>query len=85
MLLEKFKDKAAMVTRAAAEALTMMHRYCFTLGDVAEDIAAALAHQNPKVRTRRAWVCCALCLALRRDVRCGREDNSRAWAAALAV
>lgn len=38
-----------MVTRAAGEALTSMHRYCFTLGDVAEDIAAALAHQNPKV------------------------------------
>jgi cytoskeleton-associated protein 5 len=39
-----------VVTRAAAEALGLMHRYCFALGDVAEDVAAALGHQNPKVK-----------------------------------
>ena len=50
VLLEKFKDKAAVVTRAAAEALDMMSLYSFTLPDVAEDVAAALAHQNPKVK-----------------------------------
>ena len=54
MLLEKFKDKAAVVTRAAADALGNMHRYCFALADVAEDIAVALAHQNPKARLARA-------------------------------
>jgi hypothetical protein len=52
VLLEKFKDKAAVVTRAAAEALGLMHRHCFGLADVAEDVAAALGHQNPKVRRR---------------------------------
>lgn len=50
VLLEKFKDKAAVVTRAAAEALDMMHLYSFALPDVAEDVTAALAHQNPKVK-----------------------------------
>lgn len=50
MLLEKFKDKASVVNKAAMEALQAMARYCFGLADVAEDIAAALAHQNPKVK-----------------------------------
>lgn len=50
VLLEKFKDKAAVVNKAATEALQSMARYCFALADVAEDIAAALAHQNPKVK-----------------------------------
>lgn len=50
VLLEKFKDKASVVNKAATEALQAMARYCFALADVAEDIAAALAHQNPKVK-----------------------------------
>lgn len=50
MLLEKFKDKASVVNKAANEALLAMARYCFTLADVAEDIAAALVHQHPKVK-----------------------------------
>ena len=39
-----------MVTKAAMEALGQMHRYCFALGDVAEDVVAGLTHQNPKVK-----------------------------------
>lgn len=50
VLLEKFKDKSAVVTRAAAEALDMMSLYSFTLPDVSEDVAAALVHQNPKLK-----------------------------------
>lgn len=50
VLLEKFKDKASVVNKAAMEALLAMARYCFALADIAEDIAAALAHQNPKVK-----------------------------------
>lgn len=50
MLLEKLKDKAAVVTKACLEALAQMQRYCFTLADVAEDVAVALVHQNPKVK-----------------------------------
>ncbi|WIA40847.1 hypothetical protein OEZ86_004518 [Tetradesmus obliquus] len=50
VILEKFKDKAAVVGKAAAEALDAMSRYSISLVDVAEDIAVALAHQNPKVK-----------------------------------
>lgn len=79
LLLDKLKDKAAVVVRAAGEALAAMHkcvgalsndsppsspsymcvssnsmpvscRYCFQIADVAEDVVAALGHQNPKVR-----------------------------------
>lgn len=57
VLLEKFKDKAAVVTRAAAEALDRMSLYSFTLPDVAEDVTAALTHQNPKVKESTAvWL-----------------------------
>lgn len=59
VLLEKFKDKSAVVTRAAAEALDMMSLYSFTLPDVAEDVVVALAHQNPKVKESTAtWLAC---------------------------
>ncbi|KAF6262791.1 armadillo-type protein [Scenedesmus sp. NREL 46B-D3] len=50
VVLEKFKDKAAVVGKAAAEALDAMARYSFSLVDVAEDVAAALGHQHPKVK-----------------------------------
>ena len=73
VLLEKFKDKAAVVTRAAGDALGLMHRYCFTLGDVAEEAAAALGHQNPKVRVAAGG---------RRGV--GLPPAGRAWQRALA-
>lgn len=36
VVLEKFKDKAAVVGKAAAEALDAMARYSFSLVDVAE-------------------------------------------------
>lgn len=36
VILEKFKDKAAVVGKAAAEALDAMAKYSFTLPDVAE-------------------------------------------------
>eukprot|EP00775_Hariotina_reticulata_P007310 gene7310-7523_t len=50
VLLEKFKDKASVVNKAAAEALGAMAKFSFSLADVAEDVSAALAHQNPKVK-----------------------------------
>ena len=43
VLLEKFKEKNSGVTRAASEALSVMHRYCWGLLDVAEDLAGACA------------------------------------------
>jgi hypothetical protein len=36
VVLEKFKDKATVVSKAAAEALEAMARYSFSLVDVAE-------------------------------------------------
>ena len=57
VLLEKFKDKAAVVNKAAAEALGAMAKYSFSLADVAEDASAALAHQNPKVGATKATPC----------------------------
>ena len=50
VLLDKLKEKNAGVTSACRDALDVMHRYCFSLADVAEDVVGALEHKNPKVR-----------------------------------
>jgi hypothetical protein len=42
VVLEKFKDKAAVVGKAAAEALDAMARYSFSLVDVAEVSSATV-------------------------------------------
>ena len=39
VLLEKFKEKNPAVGKAANESLTIMHKYCFSLLDVAETLA----------------------------------------------
>jgi hypothetical protein len=36
------------MSKAAEEGLRLLARHCFTLLDVAEDVAAALDHKNPK-------------------------------------
>ena len=38
VLFEKFKEKNAAVGKAAAEALAAMHKYCWGLLDVAENV-----------------------------------------------
>ena len=42
MLLEKLKEKNSAIGRAVSEALALMHKYCFALLDVAEDVIGAL-------------------------------------------
>lgn len=37
-----------MMSKAAEEGLRVLARHCFSLLDVAEDVAAALDHKNPK-------------------------------------
>ncbi len=39
VLLEKFKEKNAAVPKAASEALSLMHKHCWRLMDVSEDLA----------------------------------------------
>lgn len=38
VLLEKFKEKNPAVGKSANESLTVMHKYCFSLMDVAETL-----------------------------------------------
>lgn len=49
-LLERFKEKNQIMSKAADEALRTMAQYCFGIGDVTDDLVAALGHKNPKVR-----------------------------------
>lgn len=49
-VLERFKEKNTIMSKAADDALRTMAVHCYGIGDVADDIAAALAHKNPKVR-----------------------------------
>jgi hypothetical protein len=61
VVLEKFKDKAAVVGKAAAEALDAMARYSFSLVDVAEVRSITMLEQ-----------CAQLCTAhgMRLDTSC---------------
>ena len=47
-LLERFKEKNIVMAKASEESLRTLAQYCFTLVDVAEDVVAALGHNNPK-------------------------------------
>lgn len=47
-VLERFKEKNIVMSKAAEESLRTLAKYCFTLADVADDVAAALDHKNPK-------------------------------------
>lgn len=47
-VMERFKEKNTSMGKAADETLRTMARYCYTLSEVADDIAAALGHKNPK-------------------------------------
>lgn len=47
-MLERFKEKNIVMSKAAEDGLRTLAAHCFTLADVAEEVAAALAHKNPK-------------------------------------
>jgi hypothetical protein len=47
-LLERFKEKNIVMSKAAEESLRTLAQHCFTLGDVAEEVTKALGHNNPK-------------------------------------
>ena len=47
-VLERFKDKNIMMSKAGEEALRAMATHCYSLADVADDLAAAMEHKNPK-------------------------------------
>lgn len=49
-IIERFKEKHPGMSRAADESLRAMGKHCYSVTDVQEDLAAALAHKNPKVR-----------------------------------
>lgn len=53
-LLERFKEKNIVMSKASEESLRTLAQYCFTLADVAEDVTAALDHKNPKVKRETA-------------------------------
>ncbi|GLC42611.1 hypothetical protein PLESTB_001118900 [Pleodorina starrii] len=50
LLLEKFKEKNSNVGNAVATALTFMHKYCWSLQEVVEELTEAMGHANPKVK-----------------------------------
>jgi hypothetical protein len=64
-ILERFKEKNIVMSKAAEESLRMLALHCFTLLDVAEEVAAALDHKNPKGEPLAcvALLCVALFLA----------------------
>ena len=47
-LLERFKEKNIVMSKAAEEGLRTLAQHCFTLADVAEEVTKALGHNNPK-------------------------------------
>ncbi|PNH12606.1 Protein MOR1 [Tetrabaena socialis] len=49
-LLEKLKEKNSNVGNAVTGTLTFMHKYCWSLLDVQEDLTEAMGHANPKVK-----------------------------------
>ena len=61
-VLERFKDKNIMMSKAGEDALRAMATHCYSLADVADDLAAAMEHKNPK--SERSGRCGGLRLAL---------------------
>ncbi|PRW20522.1 microtubule associated isoform A [Chlorella sorokiniana] len=53
-LLERFKEKNIVMSKSSEESLRTLAQHCVTLADVAEDVAAALDHKNPKVKRETA-------------------------------
>lgn len=53
-LLERFKEKNIVMSKSSEESLRALAQHCVTLADVAEDVAAALDHKNPKVKRETA-------------------------------
>ncbi|GMH42322.1 hypothetical protein BSKO_10241 [Bryopsis sp. KO-2023] len=57
VLLGKFKEKNPVVNRMVPEALELLHKHCFVLMDVIEDVLATLEINNPKIRgDTLAWL-----------------------------
>jgi len=54
VMLEKYKDPKASINTAVTGTLRQIHTYCLTLTDLAEDLGAALAHKNPKIKEATA-------------------------------
>ena len=54
-LLERFKEKNIVMSKAVEESLRTLAKHCFTLADVTDDVAAALDHKNPKGECLRSW------------------------------
>jgi len=50
VLLERLKEKNIVMSKAAVEALYSLSKFCYSLSDVAEELATAMAHKNPKAR-----------------------------------
>ena len=50
-VLERFKEKNTIMSKAADDALRTMAKHCYALTDVADDLAAAMSHKNPKGNT----------------------------------
>ena len=55
-VLERFKEKNTIMSKAADEALRAMSKYCYNLPDVADELVAALSHKNPKGERERKKV-----------------------------
>ncbi|KAG2491479.1 hypothetical protein HYH03_010264 [Edaphochlamys debaryana] len=50
LLFEKLKEKNTNVGIAVNTALSYMHKYCWQLLDIVEDLTEAMGHANPKVK-----------------------------------
>ena len=48
VILERFKEKNIVMSKAADESLHTLFEHCVTLPDCAEDVAGAMDHKNPK-------------------------------------
>jgi cytoskeleton-associated protein 5 len=71
-VLERFREKNSIMSKAADEALRAMATHCYSLGEVVDEYVAALAHKNPKVRLDT--------LRLLRDVLAGADKAQAARA-----
>ena len=47
-IIERFKEKNIVMSKAAEEALRLMGEHCYTPVDVADDLVAGMVHKNPK-------------------------------------
>lgn len=47
-ILERFKEKNIVMSKAAEESLRALFEHCITVGEAAEDLVEACGHKNPK-------------------------------------